>query len=129
MSAYGRDRGASRRPSPHRPSGRFKQATAVRDLIEQVVKQAGVGETGKLARLRQAWAEAVGRATAAQSRVLGHKGGVLLVEADTAALAHELTVYHKHLLLKRLRETTKIGLSDLRCRIAGRVEPSGGGPK
>lgn len=85
------------------------------------MKQSGVGQGGALARLRQAWEEAVGRATAAQSRVLSHKNGVLLVEADTAALAQELSVYHKPALLKRLRETTKIGLTDLRCRIAGRV--------
>lgn len=101
----------------------------MRDLVELAVKQSGVGQAGRVAALRKAWEEAVGRETALTSRVEGLRAGVVLVETDSAALAQELGVYHKAQLLKRLREQTKLPLTDLRCRVAGRSGGGSGGPQ
>lgn len=88
--------------------------------MELVVKQASVGQGGRLDALRKAWEEAVGRETALQTRVEAFRAGVVIVEADSAALAQELGVYHKSSLLSRLRQTTKLPITDLRLRVGGR---------
>lgn len=139
MSGYARDRGRFRASSPQggadrkpatpssRGSGRQRRANpdSVRDLVELVVKQASVGQGGRLEALRKAWLEAVGRETAVASRVDAFRAGVVIVEADSAALAQELSVYHKASLLKRLRQTTKLPITDLRVRVGGRSKTPG----
>jgi len=55
------------------------------------------------------------------ARVVRIEKESLVVEVDSAALGQELAVYHKARILKCLRESTGIRLSDLRCRQAGRA--------
>jgi predicted nucleic acid-binding Zn ribbon protein len=122
---------ASGSPGYHRrcPQGqkgpeRRRGAEGIADLVARAVKQAKVGDRGKLGQLRQAWREVVGRQFAEQSWVTGLKGTVLTVEVTSAALGQELSVYHKHALLKGLTERTGLKLSDLRCRVSGRKPPA-----
>jgi len=112
--------GAKGRFHPGSPQGRRRDTVAVGDLIGQVVKQAGLEDGGKLAKLKRAWLEAVGKDFAGQTRLQGLKAGVLTVEVDSAALAQELSVYYKRQLLRRLGEQTGVKLVDLRCRVVGR---------
>ena len=105
--------------SPH-VGRQDRDAQRVGEVVASVVKAAGVGDRSALARLRQAWHEAVGREYALQTRLTGLSKGILTVEVDSAALGQELAVYHKRSLLQRLQETTGIRLVDLRCRLLGR---------
>lgn len=90
------------------------------DLVAAVLKTAGIGANrDKLDALQAAWAEAVGRTTAEQTRVQGLKAGVLTVLVPTAPLAHELMVYYKADLIRRLRERTRAPITDLRCKVTG----------
>lgn len=94
-------------------------ARPVGELIASVVREVGLHKGGKLDALEQAWREAVGREHATQTRLLRLRGGVLTIEVRSAALAHELEVYAKKALLVRLRETSKVALSDLRFKVGG----------
>jgi predicted nucleic acid-binding Zn ribbon protein len=92
---------------------------SVGDLIGQVVKDSGLGKKNPLEPLQRAWREAVGRAAAESTRLKSFRGGTLTVEVDSAALAQELGVYHKRELVIRLRNETRLPLSDLRFRVVG----------
>ena len=73
------------------------------------------------------WCEAVGRASAAQTRLVSFRGGVLVVEVSSSALAHELGVYYKRELLGQLRERAGVPVEELRCRVSGHPQGSGKG--
>jgi predicted nucleic acid-binding Zn ribbon protein len=92
---------------------------SVGDLIGKVVKRNGLGKRNPLEVLQKAWREAVGREAAASTRLKSFKGGTLTVEVDSAALAHELGVYHKRALLKRLQAEARVALQDIRFKVAG----------
>jgi len=107
--------------NPHfRP--RSVPTAQVGDLVAKVVESAGFGKTTQKSVLTKAWREAVGRDIAVQTEIQGLRGGVLTVEVGSAALAHELMVYYRRDLLARLREQTRIPLTDLRCKVTGAVE-------
>lgn len=104
--------------NPHlRP--RSVPTAQVGDLVAKVIESAGLGKTTQKSVLSKAWREAVGRDIAAQTEIQGLRGGVLTVEVGSAALAHELMVYYRRDLLARLREQTRIPLTDLRCKVTG----------
>lgn len=96
----------------------------VGDLVAKVIESAGLGKTTQKSVLTKAWREAVGRDIAAQTEIQGLRGGVLTVQVGSAALAHELMVYYRRELLARLRDQTRIPLTDLRCKVTGVVENS-----
>lgn len=107
--------------NPHlRP--RSVPTAQVGDLVAKVIESAGLGKTTQKSILSKAWREAVGRDIAAQTEIQGLRGGVLTVQVGSAALAHELMVYYRRELLARLREQTRIPLTDLRCKVTGAVE-------
>lgn len=115
MSAYrGRQRGSPRREQEPRPRRGLED---IASLVARVVERAPIGGSGQLRALQQAWVLAVGRDYAQQAWVAGYRTGVLTVEASSAALAQELSVYHKARLLKRLAQDTGLPLKDLRCRL------------
>lgn len=115
----------------HRPGGgllpprRSPQGVTAREpqpigeLIARVVEGAGLKGRGKLERLQPVWVEAVGTAHASQTRLVALRGGELVVEVASAALAHELGVYHKRALVERLRERSGLPIHDLRCKVGG----------
>lgn len=107
--------------NPHlRP--RSVPTAQVGDLVAKVIESAGLGKTTQKSVLSKAWRDAVGRDIAAQTEIQGLRGGVLTVQVGSAALAHELMVYYRRELLARLREQTRIPLTDLRCKVTGAVE-------
>jgi predicted nucleic acid-binding Zn ribbon protein len=91
----------------------------VGELIGRVAEQAGIGRSPQLQRLEEAWREAVGRATASQTRIQGLRAGVLTIEVTSSALAQELMVYYRRDLLARLREQAGAALVELRFRVTG----------
>lgn len=99
-------------------------ASPVGDLVSKVVEAAGIGRTTQKTVLAKAWAEAVGREIAAQTEIQGLRGGVLTVLVGSAALAHDLMVYYRRDLLSRLRDQTKISITDLRCKVTGSEAPA-----
>lgn len=112
--------GASRSAPGAAPAGR---AVVVGDLIGRVAEQAGIGRSPQLQKLEQAWRDAVGRATASQTRIQGLRAGVLTIEVSSSALAQELMVYYRRDLLARLREQAGAALVDLRFRVTGQPVP------
>ncbi|MDC3379132.1 DUF721 domain-containing protein [Planctomycetota bacterium] len=105
---------------PEDPARRGRDNAKVGDLVSQVLKAAGIGDSSQLTALRQAWLEAVGKQSAAQTRIVSLRNGLLTVEVASAALAQELSVYYKRQLLERLREAVRAPLTDLRCRVSGK---------
>lgn len=97
------------------------------DLVSQVVQSAGLGQSTQKTVLAGAWRDAVGREIASQTEIQGLRGGVLTVLVCSAALAHELMVYYRRDLLTRLRERTRLPITDLRCKVTGQV--GGGAPE
>jgi hypothetical protein len=84
-----------------------------------VLRDAGLDRKDPLGPLRDAWRDAVGREIAEGTKVKGFKGGVLTIEVASAALAHELGVYHGKALAKRLREQANGSLQDIRFKVVG----------
>jgi hypothetical protein len=96
-------------------------------LISRVAEQVGIGRSPQLQALDKAWREAVGRATAAQTRIQGLRAGVLTIEVTSSALAQELMVYYRRELLARLRAQAGAALVDLRFRVTGQRVTRGEG--
>jgi predicted nucleic acid-binding Zn ribbon protein len=119
------ERRAGSTRNPH-VKARSQRVAAVGDLVTKVVEAAGLGRSSQRAAVAQGWRDAVGREIAAQTEIQGLRGGVLTVLVGSAALAHELMVYYRRDLLTRLRERTKLPITDLRCKVTGQV--SGAAP-
>lgn len=111
--------------TPHPHVIQRTPATPVGDLVSKVVEAAGIGRTTQKAVLAKAWREAVGREIAAQTEIQGLRGGVLTVLVGSAALAHDLMVYYRRDLLGRLRDQTKVPITDLRFKVTGTPGPGG----
>lgn len=114
------ERRAGSTGNPHVKT-RSQRVAAVGDLVTKVVEAAGLGKSTLQAAVAQGWRDAVGREIAAQTEIQGLRGGVLTVLVGSAALAHELMVYYRRDLLTRLRERTKLPITDLRCKVTGQV--------
>lgn len=101
----------------------------VGDLVSRVVEAAGIGQATQKGVVAKAWREAVGADIAVQTEIQGLRGGVLTVLVGSAALAHDLMVYYRRDLLARLREQTKISITDLRCKVTGSEAPAASGTR
>lgn len=112
------------RPLPGRSPREERGPRAVGDLIGRLKSQVGLGRSAAaLERLEAAWVEAVGRRSAQGARLRSFRGGTLTVDVDSAALAHELGVYHRRALLARLRERSGLPVTELRLRVVGEASP------
>lgn len=66
----------------------------------------------------RAWEDVVGVQTAARTRVVMFKGGVLTLEVASSALKHDLLTFRKNQLLGRLKEKLSgVEIRDLKCRV------------
>jgi len=124
MATSGQAGGGFLPKSPQPKRRRLREPDRVRDLIASVVKRSGLGADTKLDTLRRCWREAVGRKNAAQTQLVGLKAGVLRVDVSTSVLTHELEVYYKADLIRRLREQSKLPIQDIRFRVVGSFGPT-----
>src|SRR5207248_11328809 len=73
------------------------------EILSRLFTARGWGRRQGRLQLEQAWAEAVGAETAAQTRVGGVRRGVLGVTVGNAVLLQELAHFHKRRILEQLR--------------------------
>ncbi len=76
----------------------------VGDVVEQVLKRAGLGERLAEETVTAEWAGMVGPFLAGQSRPTGLRGGVLQVAVVQAAVRYDLERNLKREILRRLQE-------------------------
>jgi predicted nucleic acid-binding Zn ribbon protein len=96
------------------------------EILSRLFTARGWGRRQERLRLEEAWAEAVGAASAKQTRVGGLRRGVLEVVVANAALLQELAHFHKRRLLEQLRRRLPgMTFHDLRFR-AGVVNENDG---
>jgi len=74
------------------------------EILSRLFTARGWGRRQERLRFEQAWAEAVGKQGASQSRVGGLKRGVLEVIVGNGVLLQELAHYQKRRLLEHLRK-------------------------
>ena len=114
-----------RRPAPRSSLSLDKGPEAVGEILSRLFTARGWGRRQERLRLEEVWAEAIGAAGAAHTRVGSLRRGVLEVVVDSAALLHELASFQKRRLLQELRQRLppNTPLTDLRFR-AGVVPDS-----
>jgi predicted nucleic acid-binding Zn ribbon protein len=87
------------------------------EILSRLFAARGWGRRQGRLHLERAWAESAGPALAEQTRVAGHRRGVLEVEVNSSALLQELAHFHKRRLLEELRRRLPgTRLDDLRFR-------------
>lgn len=76
----------------------------IHDVLPGVLRGLkGAAAGGALERVRRAWAEAVGPAVAARTRVAALDGGRVRVDVASAALKHDLSTFRRGEVLEALR--------------------------
>ena len=88
------------------------------NLIGEALGKKGLpGAKRKQDRIRRAWATVAPERIADHTRVRSLRRSVLSIDADSAALAHELAAFHKASLLTVLNERyPEFGIEDLHFR-------------
>ena len=96
---------------------RYIEPKSLRELVPGVLR--GIQPQRKtLEAVSLAWEAAVGKATAARTRVVALKAGVLTLEVASSAVKHDLLTFRKNELLERLAEQLEgVAVSDLKCRV------------
>ncbi|MHC4479379.1 MAG: DciA family protein [Planctomycetota bacterium] len=87
-------------------SPRYRQgdrARPVGDVIRKLLRSKRFHQKGKYGALVDAWAEVVGEAVAARTRIRSFHQGQLLVEVESSVLFHELGSFLKEDILRELR--------------------------
>ncbi len=84
------------------PGGR-EEAKPIGDVLKALLRQKKFLQKGKYSGLTQAWAELVGTAISARTRIRGFQEGVVTVEVSSSVLLHELSGFMKPQLLSGLR--------------------------
>lgn len=80
------------------------EPVAIGRLIKDIFSRRRLaGGSHQLMSVRTAWREAAGPELAARTRVVALRGGEVVIEADTAALAYELRGFERDRLLARIR--------------------------
>ena len=89
------------------------------EVLARLFAARGWGRKTERVRLERAWDEAVGPATAAETRVGNFRRGVLEVEVRSSVLLQELAQFRKRSVLTALR-TALVGMTitDLKFRAA-----------
>jgi predicted nucleic acid-binding Zn ribbon protein len=89
------------------------------DILAKLFTARGWGRKSERVRLESAWAEAVGPARSADTRVAAMRRGVLEVEVKNGVLLQELAQFHKRQLLTDLRRLLPgTAVTDLKFRAA-----------
>jgi len=83
---------------------------SLKDLVPAVLRGMKRTVAGPVARVRDAWPQVVGEATASRTRVAGFSEGRVRVDVASAALKHDLHVFRRQQVLEGLRKR----LPDLR---------------
>ncbi len=101
----------------HRKQKGYIRPTALREIVPGVLR--GLKPRRReIEAVTRAWEVVVGTQTAARTRVVGFKGGVLTLEVASSALKHDLLTFRKNHLLERLREELSgVEVRDLKCRV------------
>ena len=81
-------------------SGRVR---SVGELTRELLRHKRFYQKGKYRGLAKAWAELLGEAAAARTRIRAFRDGELVVEVDSSALLHELDGFMKPRLLAGLQ--------------------------
>jgi len=101
-------------------SGRGSQAK-LGEILERVLKKAGLQHRFKQHQVLLAWKEIVGPANARHSRPVGVKDGVLLVECSNPAWAQTLTMLRGQIMEKISRLLGECPLREIHFRGVGRA--------
>ena len=83
---------------------RKNEPASLRQLVPSVLRGLRGPSRGPVARIRDVWAEVVGPAAAARTRVAAVEGGRVRVEVASAAVRHDLATFRAAEVLKNLQE-------------------------
>lgn len=87
------------------------------EVLARLFTSRGWGRKSERVRLEHAWAEAVGLETAAQTRVVNLRRGLLEIEVRNSVLMQELAQFRKRELLTGLRKLLPgVAITDLKFR-------------
>ena len=96
---------------PHEPQ-------ALGDVLSRLMALRGYGRVRGGRQLADVWRAAAGEKTAARTRVMGLKNGVLQIGVSNAALLSELTSFHRQSLLESLQKSKGgYAIRDLKFRL------------
>ena len=93
------------------------KAILLSSVIPELFKKVGIA-TGRNRDIQNAWREVAGEEISDNSRVVGFRSGVIIVEVSQASLLSELTVYYRKDFLKLLRERLPFSVSNLKFKVA-----------
>ncbi len=113
----------SERSDARRP--RSKGPVSLREVLTDVTRLRGLHAREGQQQLREQWVAIAGAAVAAQTQVVGIKGGILEVQVAHSTLLSELANFEKPRLLKQMRKSyPELGLKGLRFRLNGAIGQS-----
>jgi hypothetical protein len=90
------------------------------NVVSRLIALRGYGQTGAQRQLALLWKDAAGAEISRRTKVLGVRNGTLLIGVGNSALLSELTAFHRHELLQKVRDADHDGLiRDLKFRLRG----------
>jgi hypothetical protein len=97
---------------------RKAEPTPIGDLLPGVLRGMKGPAKGPLARTRTAWAQVVGPAVAARTRIAAVESGEIRVEVASAALKHDLQTFRRGEVLEGLkRHLPDLGIRRVSYRV------------
>ena len=96
---------------------RKSQPRAMGNLVGGVLKDLGLGEVARAARVGERWLDAVGAEVAQHARPQGMRGEVREVEVDTSVWCQQLQLRRPELLAALREELGDEAPQDLRFRV------------
>jgi hypothetical protein len=98
---------------------REAEPAPIQELLPSIIRGLKGAAVGPMARLREAWAEILGREVATRTRVAAFADGEVRVEVASAALKHDLTAFRSAEVLGALRERLPdLGVRRVSYRVA-----------
>jgi predicted nucleic acid-binding Zn ribbon protein len=108
---------------------RRSSARPLAEILDETLRQIGLGDACILDRVRGLWPSLVGADVARQSRPLAFRDRVLTVEVVSASWLYVLEREHREHIRDRLREATADAVMELRLVPPGRwPRPQANGP-
>lgn len=97
---------------------RLREAVRLGDVIAQTLHRLGLDRPRARLPIAEAWAEALGPALAAQTRLMGVQKGVLTVQVPSPVIRQELENFRGAELLKKLQEALPgVGIRKIRFSV------------